>query len=400
MSRQRVRLGDALAMVIDHRGKTPKKLGGDWSPAGHRVISAINIKNSRVDENDHHYVTDELYARWMKEPLVAGDVLLTSEAPTGEVAYLATGNDWCVGQRLFALRGKPGLLDGRYLFYLLRGGDVRHQLLARATGTTVSGIRQAELVEVELELPSMREQVSVAAVLGSLDNKIESNRRAIALMERLALAHFDELFDIDISDAGVALSALVTVNPRRALSRGELATYVGMASLPEFSAEIYEWEPRPAASGQRFANGDVLMARITPCLENGKTAVVDMLAPDEVAWGSTEFVVLAPRGEITTPWVYCLVRTEKVRSFAIRSMTGTSGRQRFQAGRFDQYKIQPPEAASLRQFNAMAVPMFAKMAQLRDESLRAIELRNTLLPELLSGRIHVAEAAQSLEPAP
>jgi type I restriction enzyme, S subunit len=399
VSRHRILLGDALSAIIDHRGKTPKKLGGEWTSTGHRVVSAINIKDSRVDDNDHHYVDDELYAKWMKLPLKAGDVLLTSEAPTGEVAYLANDTDWCLGQRLFALRGTPGLLDGRYLFYLLRGGDVRHQLLARATGTTVSGIRQAELVQVELELPPIEEQSSVAATLGALDSKIESNRRAIALMEELARAHFDRLFDTDLYDAGVSLSTLIKVNPRRALAGGELATYLGMASLPEFSAEIYEWETKPAGSGQRFINGDVLMARITPCLENGKTAVVDMLEPDEVAWGSTEYIVLTPRGEITTPWIYCLVRNEAVRSFAIRSMTGTSGRQRFQAERFDQYKITPPESAALKEFNSIAEPMFARMTQLRDENRRAATLREILLPELLSGRIRTPEAEETVAEA-
>ena len=92
--RTRVALGDALAVLIDHRGKTPKKLGGDWTSTGHRVVSAINIKENSVDDNDHHYVSAELYRRWMKEPLRAGDERLTSEAPTGEVAYVARDTDW------------------------------------------------------------------------------------------------------------------------------------------------------------------------------------------------------------------------------------------------------------------------------------------------------------------
>lgn len=254
-----------------------------------------------------------MYKKWMKIPLQAGDVLLTSEAPTGEVAYLPERYDWALGQRLFGLRGKPGLLDGRYLFYALRGGDARHQMIARATGTTVSGIRQSELVRVELDLPGIEVQRGIAATLGALDDKIASNRRAIALMEDLTRTHFDKLFDIGFDDEGVALSTLVAVTPRRRLSDGESSTYVGMSSLPEFSAEIYDWETKPAGSGARFANGDVLMARITPCLENGKTAVVDMLEPNEVAWGSTEYIVLAPQGDIATSWIYCLARNDEVR---------------------------------------------------------------------------------------
>jgi type I restriction enzyme S subunit len=399
MSRTSVALGDALAALFDYRGKTPKKLGGDWSSSGHRVISALNIKDNRVDNNDHHYVGDELYARWMKEPLRAGDVLLTSEAPTGEVAYLSSDVDWVLGQRLFALRALPGLLDGRFLYYMLRGGDVRHQLMARSTGTTVSGIRQSELVKVMLDLPPVAEQQGIAETLGALDDKIESNRKSIQLMEDLCRAHFERLFDTSNRDDGVPLSDLCEVNPRRSLSSGKVGTYVGMASLPEFSAEIYDWEEKPAGSGQRFVNGDVLMARITPCLENGKTAVVDMLDSDHVGWGSTEYIVLAPAGSIGTEWIYCLVRNEEIRAFAIVSMTGTSGRQRFQADRFNQYKIARPQQSALAEFNALAKPQFARMTQLRDETLALIALRDTLLPELLSGRIRMAETAPAIDGA-
>lgn len=392
MRRKRWVLGDALSGLIDHRGKTPKKLGGDWSSSGHRVVSAINIKDRRVDSNDHHYVNEDLYVKWMKQPLRSGDVLLTSEAPTGEVAYLAEDVDWCLGQRLFALRAKPDVLDGRYLYYLLRGGGARRQLLARATGTTVSGIRQAELVQIELDLPSVEEQTAVAATLRSLDDKIDSNRRAVALAESLARSYFERLFDIELNAAGVPVSQLIEINPRRALTSGQSATYIGMSSLPEFSAEIYDWGTKPAGSGQRFTNGDVLMARITPCLENGKTAVVDMLKAGEIAWGSTEYVVLAPQGEISTAWIYCLVRSQAVRSFAIRSMSGTSGRQRFQADRLDQYVIARPEFAALKEFNDVAEPLFASMTHFRNETLRAVNLRDALLPELLSSRIRVPEA--------
>lgn len=397
MSRTRVLLGDALSTLIDHRGKTPKKLGGDWSLTGHRVVSAININDSQVDNNDHHYVRSDVYARWMKEPLRAGDVLLTSEAPTGEAAYLAKDTDWVLGQRLFGLRGKPGLLDGRYLYYSLRGGDVRHQLMSRTTGTTVAGIRQSELVKVELELPPIEAQRGIAATLGALDDKIESNRRAQALIEQLVQARFDAAFSVDDDPDGEPISSLVTVNPRRTLGRGQLATYVGMSSLPEHAAEVMDWDVKEFGSGQKFVNGDVLMARITPCLENGKTAVVDMLHGDEVGWGSTEYIVLTPRGDVSTPWIYCLVRSELVRAYAIRSMTGTSGRQRFQPDGFDKYRVSAPERRALQAFNAEAMPLFARMTALRDENRALAKVRDALLPELLSGRVRVPEAAKAAE---
>lgn len=397
MSAVQLKLGDALDKVIDHRGRTPKKLGGEWANQGHRVISALNVKDHRIDDNDHHYVSDELYERWMKVPLRAGDVVLTSEAPLGEVAYLDSDTDWCLGQRLFALRAKPDVLDGRYLFYLLRGGPVRDQVLSRASGSTVSGIRQAELVRVSLDLPTISVQRDIASTLGALDDKIESNRRTGLLLEEATQARFTSLFNIEQKNEGVSLSALLEISPRRALKKGELATYIGMADLPTNSALVAEWGVKPFGSGQRFQNGDVLMARITPCLENGKTAVVDMLEAGEVGWGSTEYIVLNARAPLSTPWVYCLARSDAIRAFAIRNMSGSSGRLRFPASAFDKYLIDPPDHVSTSLFNSFAIPAFNRMAALRDENRTLVRLRDALLPELLSGRICVAEAWKPVE---
>lgn len=306
---------------------------------------------------------------------------LVPELPDGRIALH--------NQRIGLVEVTSSSVDKYWLFYRLRGADYRSEVLASSSGTTVHHTSPSRIERFEFVLPPLEEQRAIAATLGALDDKIESNRRAIGVMEELARSTFEQIFDLEQVDDGVALSELVNVNPRRVLRSGTPATYVGMSSLPEFSAEVYKWETREAGSGQRFVLGDVLMARITPCLENGKTAVVDMLQPDEVGWGSTEYVVLSPTGLFSTAWVYCLVRDDRIRDFAIRSMTGTSGRQRFQGDRFSQYRIAPPASADLVRFNSHAEPLFTRMTQLRDESLKLSALRDALLPELLSGRMRV-----------
>ncbi|WP_437773487.1 restriction endonuclease subunit S [Arthrobacter sp. KNU40] len=273
--------------------------------------------------------------------------------------------------------------DPKFAYYWFLSND----LSAYNSGSVQPMLNRNYIANVPIDVPPVVEQRAIAATLGAIDDAIESNRRAIATSEELARAHFSRAFDLAQVEGGVPLAELITVNHRRVLPAGTPATYVGMSSLPEFSAEVYEWEVRDAGSGQRFINGDVLMARITPCLENGKTAVVDMLDLGEVGWGSTEYVVLSPAGRFSTAWIYCLVRDERVREFAIQSMTGTSGRQRFQADRLQQYKIARPTSDDLDSFNAVAEPLFRRMTQLRDEIRRLADLRDTLLPELLSGRL-------------
>ena len=167
-----VTVNQAVELIIDHRGRTPKKLGGDFTDDGVQVISAKNVYGGRLHAGEScRFVPPEMAERWMPMPLEMGDVLLTSEAPLGEAAYLGRPAEFCLGQRLFALRTRPGTANPRFTYYALRSPPVQARLHARATGTTAQGIKQSELRQVELDLPDLAEQERVAAVLGALDDK-------------------------------------------------------------------------------------------------------------------------------------------------------------------------------------------------------------------------------------
>jgi type I restriction enzyme S subunit len=157
------RLGELLEVLIDHRGKTPKKLGGDFVSVGIPVASAVNVKSGRLlFEGAPRCVTPEMFERWMPVRLRAGDVLLTSEAPLGEVARVVSDEPLVLGQRLFGLRGRPDVLDSGYLYYALQWRPIQDRLLARSTGTTVHGIRQSELVRVSMPVPPLLKSTKVA----------------------------------------------------------------------------------------------------------------------------------------------------------------------------------------------------------------------------------------------
>ncbi|EDV2612073.1 restriction endonuclease subunit S [Salmonella enterica subsp. enterica serovar Oranienburg] len=126
------------------------------------------------------------------------------------------------------------------------------------------------------------------------------------------------------------LSDLVIFNPKRPLKKGESAAFVEMAALPENGRDINRVDEKIfTGGGSKFANKDTLFARITPCLENGKTSLVSGLSDGEVAFGSTEFIVLAAKEpEYDSDYIYYLSRLGEFRSFARSRMEGTSGRQR------------------------------------------------------------------------
>lgn len=128
----------------------------------------------------------------------------------------------------------------------------------------------------------------------------------------------------------MTLDEAVEINPPRRLPRGEESVYVAMDDLGIWQRQIGHWSRREfSGSGSRFKNGDTLLARITPCLENGKTAFVNFLADGEASHGSTEFIVLSSKHGVTDNlFVYYLARSESFRDFAIQRMEGSSGRQR------------------------------------------------------------------------
>ncbi|MCG6795478.1 restriction endonuclease subunit S [Geobacillus sp. YHL] len=125
---------------------------------------------------------------------------------------------------------------------------------------------------------------------------------------------------------------VIDINPRTPLRKGTLAKKVSMQHVAEFTRKIQSYEIAEFTSGSKFKNGDTLLARITPCLENGKTAYVDILEDNEIAFGSTEFIVLRAKEGITdSKFVYYLAISPEFRNVAIKSMTGSSGRQRVQS---------------------------------------------------------------------
>lgn len=188
-------LGSVLDVVIDHRGRTPKKLGADWTNHGVRVISAINIKSGKLDLSlSSNFIERKVFERWMPEKLRYEDILMTSEAPLGSVAIFDREDDFCLGQRLFALRGDPSTLNQKYLFWVLQTPQVQQQLIARSTGTTAKGIRQSELLKVQILVPPIAEQKRIAAILDKAEELRGLRRKALEQLNAIAQSIFLEMF--------------------------------------------------------------------------------------------------------------------------------------------------------------------------------------------------------------
>jgi type I restriction enzyme S subunit len=181
-------LEDCMDAIIDYRGKTPTK-----TSSGIPLVTAKIVKDGRL-EKPSEYISEEDYPRWMTRGLPKiGDVVLTTEAPLGEVAQL-TDEKVALAQRIILLRGKPEILDNTYLKFLLRSEELQHRLSARASGSTVAGIKQSELRRIILPLPRISEQRAIASVLGALDDKIDINHKLSATFEAIVKALFKSWF--------------------------------------------------------------------------------------------------------------------------------------------------------------------------------------------------------------
>ena len=183
-------LGEVLDTIIDRRGLTPTKLGSKWSNEGIIALSAKSVKNHELVNLDiANHIDNDLYNRWMPQKLQSQDILMTSEAPLGEFYYLADFSTYCLSQRLFAMRANKTIIEPTVLYFQLTDSIGKHQIDIRKTGTTVTGIRQSELIQVPIIVPPMNIQKEFARFCNPIMITIEKNadeiRQLIKLQEML-----------------------------------------------------------------------------------------------------------------------------------------------------------------------------------------------------------------------
>jgi type I restriction enzyme S subunit len=299
-------------------------------------------------------------------------------------------------------------VDPRFYAYCFRTPLIRKALAAYGGGTNISNLNQDILGTLEVPFPPRPVQQRIAGILSVYDDLMENNLRRIRILEEMARALYREWF-VNFRFSGHekiprVLSPLgdipqgwelrrfpecVDINPRVVVARDGEHQFVPMGSLANGSMLITDIEARLGNSGAKFQNGDTLFARITPCLENGKTGFVQFL-PDRqsVACGSTEFIVLRSR-TLTPEFVYLLARSDKFRGNAIKSMSGASGRQRVQEKCFDRFQIVQPPRDLLDRFSAVVAPSFRLIQELHLQTQTLRRTRDLLLPRLLSGQVNL-----------
>jgi type I restriction enzyme S subunit len=296
-----------------------------------------------------------------------------------------------VNQHVAIIRPNAESLSASFLKYSLLTTSYKSRLLSLASvGATRNALTKGMIEDLVIRLPGIKTQKRIASILSSLDDKIELNRQTNRTLEEIAKTLFQETCVLKGDELPEGwrsgrLADFVYVNPKLPIRKDSQAKYVEMKDLSEILSSIKSCVPREFSSGSKFQNGDVLMARITPCLENGKTGIVNFLTDGEVGWGSTEFLVLRGKGAIDTSFVYCLARSNSFREFAIKSMVGSSGRQRVAEPTLLQYQLAVPPDDVLESFSYITEGLFRKVYFNHNQNLSLIALRDSLLPKLMNG---------------
>lgn len=223
-----------------------------------------------------------------------------------------------------------------------------------------------ELCSVELPVPNIEKQLEIVNSYNAIENRIALKRKINDNLEAQAQAYFDSLF-ITNKNPDCTLADISVVNPTRSLRKGTVARCFEMATLPTSGCIPLGGELKSYNGGVRFINGDTIIARITPCLENGKAAYINILNEGEVAFGSTEYIVFAAKEGYPSSFYYFLIRNSQFVQFALQFMNGSSGRQRVSGEELASFPLKQPNHDQLLAFKRVGNAVLEQMKHYAQE---------------------------------
>ena len=422
-------------LIVDCPHFTPK-----WTDSGIIVTRNQNIRNGKLDLTNPSYTNNENYERRIKRAKPsAGDVIFTREAPMGEICMIPEGLECCLGQRQVLLRTNKDI-NSKYLLFAMQSSFVRHQILwSEGTGSTVSNVRLPDLRALKIPRHKGGED-GIASVLGALDDKIENNRRMNETLEEMARtifkswfvdfdpvhakaagnapAHMDDetaaLFPSSFGDDGLPkgwkwrkLGDCVTLTKGRSYKSAELQeSDTALVSLKSFlRGGGYRPDGLKAYIGtykdeQTLNSGDLIVAL------TDVTQAADVIGKPAIVRSDNEFKTLVAsldvgvlrsiEPSVSIPFLYCLMMTHDFQAHIYGHTSGTTVLHLGKEG-VPTYEFGMPTIEVLDKFTTIAKPIFSKIELNAGNSNTLAELRDTLLPKLMSGELRVADAEREVE---
>lgn len=405
MKWEKVKLGDVCEITSSKRIFYSEYV--DDGVPFYRSKEIIESDEGKIIENPL-YISVDKYNE-IKEKFgvpQTGDMLLTSVGTIG-IPYIIKKKDcfYFKDGNLTWFRDFREDLNSKYLYYWIKSSEGTGTLYNTTIGSSQKALTISALKNIKVSLPPRSVQDKIVEVVSVYDDLIENNQKQIKLLEEAAQRLYKEWF-VDLHFPGhentkivdgvpegwnwCKLEDAIQFDPKVTLTKERMKQFVPMSALSTSSMVLDEsqFTETTTNSGSKFQNGDTLLARITPCLENGKTAYVSGLESDEGTVGSTEYIVMRAK-TINSYMVYLLARTDDFRQSAINSMSGSDGRQRVKSDKLKMLDYLQPTSELVEKFENVEEPIFEKIYRLSKQMQQARQARDLLLPKLMSGEVEV-----------
>lgn len=381
------KMEDVLESIIDYRGRTPKK-----SDKGIPTLSAKSVKNNYIDYSNCYYISEVEYKKFMVRGFPQrGDILLTTEAPMGMVARL-NRDDVAVAQRLLTLRGKRGILENDYLMYWLQSPDGQAALIARETGTTVTGIKQAEFRKVLIPLPDISVQNRISSVFRCIDEKIQINKDINNNLEQQAKAIFaNEFLSVETLPDGWKQSSLI-----------DIADYLNGLAMQKYRPTADEvgvpvLKIKELRQGCCDDNSDV-------CSPNIKKEYIIQDGDVIFSWSGSLLVDFWCGGvcglnqhlfKVTSKsydkWFYYAWTKHHLDRFIAVAADKATTMGHIKRDELAKAEVMIPTIDDYNRIGSLLQPIYDLIISNRIENKKLAETRDSLLPKLMSGEIDMSE---------
>lgn len=383
---------ELCSVVVDCPHSTPK-----WTANGKIVIRNKNIKHGKIDFSSPSYTDDEHFVQRIKRAKPQpGDIIITREAPIGDVGMIPENTECCLGQRMVLLRANQSVCDNFYLLYSLQSLYVQHQISwSEGTGTTVSNLRIPHLEQIQIPYLPLEQQAKISSVLRALEEKIENNRRLNDNLEQQAQSCFQELF-VDNADPEWATGTI-----------SDLGTVVGGSTPSKAKPEYY------TESGIAWITPKDLSINKSKFISHGENDITELglknssaaIMPEGTVLFSSRapigyiaiaagevttnqgFKSVVPKPEIGTPFVYFFLKNTLP---VIEGMASGSTFKEVSGSTMKNVPAVIPDAETLAKFSNFCAPIFAQQRILEEQNQSLAALRDNLLPRLMSGEIDVS----------
>ena len=407
----RVPISELCSAIVDCVNKTAPTVE---RPTPYRMIRTTNVKGGFIDVSSVRYVTEETYKIWTRRQIPRrGDIVLTREAPLGEVGLLRDDEGIFLGQRLVSYRVDPKKADNRFLLYALLSPDLQSQIQGLGAGATVAHMRVPDAERLSVLAPPLYLQQRIGSILSAYDDLIEVNRRRVAVLEEMARRLFEEWF---------VQFRFPCADGARRLPVG-LPTGWSMVKLSDVCSAItrgiapkYDDSSRSLVISQKCIRGQRL--DLGPARRQSKPAPVEKLVrPGDVLINSTGVGTLGrvaqveevPGGTTVDSHVtivragpslqvdYFGMAMQRLQPVFESMGAGATGQTELNRGRVAGIEIALPQAAVQTAFGEAVRPMRILVHRLLEQNGKLSDARDLLLPRLISGELSLTAAERELE---